>query len=321
MRHKAPLHGYEEEASDSEDESISFLSGGGGGGSSSSGGGSDYNQHPIRYGYSIVPLDERKEKKNVRSVGGAVKDRKKKKDYSDSDDDDDDDNDTDDGDEVYVPKETAAPLVRSKMTKRKAQKAIKGKKTRSSYYGGDSIECNVVFVVDYDMTLVDRNARPFPGVKEFLRGLYDFNGGRSTLVLFSHATSGHIEHGLNTYFAGEVNYFTKIITDHSMVKNKPVTRVRRSLSDIRHLCGPFCIIDDVRANLDDDQYDITVDVSRHFIRDRTAASRVVGVDYEAILCLLREGVEQWLATKTGHSSNHNNNSSYRRHWNISIAEK
>lgn len=288
------LHGYEDEASDSEDDSISFISG-----NSTSAAAANRRRVPIRYGYSIVPLDEEKEKKN-RGVGHdhTVKYKKRKKYLDPKDSYDITDDDEEDGDAPNDP----VRQTKNKVKRRSHANGTTTKKRRSS--GNNSIDYNVVFVVDYDMTLVDRNAHPFPGVKEFLRDLYEFDGGgRSTLVLYSHATSGHVEHGLNTYFADEISYFSEIIADHSMLKNKPVTRVRRVLSNVKCLCGPICIIDDVRTNLDDDQYDITVDASRHFVRDRSSANgRVVGVDYESILCLLRRGVQQWLATKTGGQS-------------------
>lgn len=167
------------------------------------------------------------------------------------------------------------------------------RKTKKSY---DGYSFTTVFVVDYDMTLVDRNARPFPGAKAFLRELYNFNNGKSTLVLYSHATSNHVEYGMSTYFVEEADFFTERITDHTMSRNKPVTQVRRVLSNLEDLSGPFVIIDDVRSNLDDDQYDITVDVSRHFIRDKST-NKVVDIDYKTVLCLVREGVETWLRTK------------------------
>lgn len=172
------------------------------------------------------------------------------------------------------------------------RKTDKGKNIKS--YDGYSF--TTVFVIDYDLTLVDRNARPFPGAKAFLRELYNFNNGKSTLVLYSHATSNHVEHGMSTYFVEEAEFFAEKITDHTMSRNKPVTQVRRVLSNLEDLSGPFVIIDDVRSNLDDDQYDITVDVSRHFIRDKSS-SKIVDIDYKTVLCLVREGVENWLKTK------------------------
>lgn len=166
----------------------------------------------------------------------------------------------------------------------------------------DDYSFNTVFIVDYDMTLVDKNAHPFPGAKRFIRDLHRFNGGRATLVLYSHASSGHIERGLSTHFAQEADLFTETITDHTMSKNKPVTQVRRVLSDIKDLSGPFVIIDDARSNLDDDQYDITIDVSRHFIRDKTT-NQVMDIDYDTIWCLLNEGIKNWLLTKKKKMSN------------------
>src|SRR5436190_2510169 len=164
---------------------------------------------------------------------------------------------------------------RSEYMTKKSSKVVNG--LHSHYF-------NTVFVVDYDMTLVDQNGRPFMGAKKFLRKLYDFNDGKSTMVSYSHATSSHIEHGLSNYFVEEADYFKEKITDHTMSTNKPVTQVRRVLSNIKDLSGPFVIIDDVRSNLDDDQYDITVDVSRHFIRDKST-NKIIGVDYNTILCL------------------------------------
>jgi len=225
----------------------------------------------------------------------AVKQRESKM----SDDSSDDDYDGTGSDEdlhgilskvTYSRKNKKKPYM-----KRGKRKNTEAKVERSVNNIGD-YSFNTVFVVDYDMTLVDQHGRPFSGAKKFLHKLYNFNDGKSTLVLYSHATSSHIEHGLSTHFVEEADYFKEKITDHTMSRNKPVTQVRRVLSDIADLSGPFVIIDDVRSNLDDDQYDITVDVSRHYVRDKRT-NKIIDVDYNTILCLLRRGVEGWLQTK------------------------
>lgn len=180
---------------------------------------------------------------------------------------------------------------------RKSSRKYKKNQTVKDTNPMDEYSFNTVFVVDYDMTLVDRNARPFPGAKKFLRDLYLFNNSRSTLVLYSHASSGHIQRGLSTHFRQEIDVFSETITDHTMSKNKPVTQVRRVLSNMSDLSGPIVIIDDCRSNLDDDQYDVTIDVSRHFIRDKFT-NEVVDIDYDTIRCLLTEGISNWLKTKS-----------------------
>lgn len=156
-------------------------------------------------------------------------------------------------------------------------------------------EFNAVLVVDYDLTLVDDDAKPFPGAHGFLRRLHRFNNGNVTMVLFSHANANHIDHGFKTHFNDERKYFEAVISDHGMSPNKPVTRVRRVLRRVRDLAGPIAIIDDLRSNLDDDQYDITIDVSRFFKRDET--KRVVSVDYDSVMYWLGRGVEDFLKTK------------------------
>lgn len=154
---------------------------------------------------------------------------------------------------------------------------------------------NPVIVVDYDLTLVDNNAKPFPGSKEFLEKLRNFNDGHNTLVLYSHANSAHINHGLDKYFNDVKHYFDEIISDHSARNNKPVTHVRRVISKISYLTGPFIIIDDLRSNLDNDQYDIVVDVNRF---TKSVKNNLVNVDYDAIFCLIKKGIEKFLITKT-----------------------
>lgn len=154
---------------------------------------------------------------------------------------------------------------------------------------------NPVIVVDYDLTLVDNNAKPFPGSKEFLEKLRNFNDGRNTLVLYSHANSAHINHGLDKYFNDVKHYFDEIISDHSARNNKPVTHVRRVISKISYLTGPFIIIDDLRSNLDNDQYDIVVDVNRF---TKSVKNTPVNVDYDGIFCLIKKGIEKFLITKT-----------------------
>lgn len=154
---------------------------------------------------------------------------------------------------------------------------------------------NPVIVVDYDLTLVDNNAKPFPGSKEFLEKLRNFNDGHNTLVLYSHANSAHINHGLDKYFNDVKHYFDEIISDHSARNNKPVTHVRRVISKISYLTGPFIIIDDLRSNLDNDQYDIVVDVNRF---TKSVKNNPVNVDYEGIFCLIKKGIEKFLITKT-----------------------
>lgn len=154
---------------------------------------------------------------------------------------------------------------------------------------------NPVIVVDYDLTLVDNNAKPFPGSKKFLEKLRNFNDGHNTLVLYSHANSAHINHGLDKYFNDVKHYFDEIISDHSARNNKPVTHVRRVISKISYLTGPFIIIDDLRSNLDNDQYDIVVDVNRF---TKSVKNDPVNVDYDGIFCLIKKGIEKFLITKT-----------------------
>lgn len=229
----------------------------------------------IHSNYSIKPIEQSVKKKSRRDDssddGGAVST-----------------SESDEGD--FTPQKRKIKTG-SKLTNKKSKKEMaKGNNVLYEY------SFNTIFVIDYDLTLVDRHAHPFPGAKKFIQDLYHFNDGRSTLVLYSHASSGHVERGFSTHFAQEADMFTEMITDHTMSKNKPVTQVRRVLSSIADLSGPFVIIDDARSNLDDDQYDITIDVSRHFIRDKST-NQVIGIDYVKIWCLLNEGIKNWLKTK------------------------
>lgn len=162
---------------------------------------------------------------------------------------------------------------------------------------------NPVIVVDYDLTLVDNSAKPFPASKEFIIKLRDFNDGQTTLVLYSHANAAHINHGLDKYYSDIKHCFDEIISDHSARNNKPVTHVRRVISSISSLSGPYIIIDDLRSNLDNDQYDIVIDVNRFTEFHKNTP---VTVDYNGILCMMNNGVETFLSTKTPNNKTNGN---------------
>lgn len=158
----------------------------------------------------------------------------------------------------------------------------------------DRFNANPVVVVDYDMTLVDKNAKPFPDSPDFIRRIKQINGGRVTVVLYSHANSEHINYGLDRYYADVKNNFDEIIADHSARNNKPITHVRRVIPDMSRLNGPYAIIDDLRSNLDNDQYDIVIDVNRYTSYNKNTA---VSVDYDGVMCMLLNGIKTFLSTK------------------------
>lgn len=152
-----------------------------------------------------------------------------------------------------------------------------------------------VIVVDYDLTLVDRSSRPFPGSHEFIEKLREFNDGQLQLILYSHGSPAYIQDGLNKHFARERRYFDEIISDNSARNNKPVTHVRRLIRKLEYLIGPYVIIDDMRSNLDEDQYDIVIDITR--LTSYGETGKAVSVDYASCLCLVEQQVQTFLKTK------------------------
>lgn len=194
-------------------------------------------------------------------------------------------------------KKNKSPIIKKKkiMTVESRKPNTSNNSSSSRKVNFNRYDFNPVIVVDYDLTLVDDRAQPFPGSKEFITRLRDFNDGQMTLVLYSHANAAHIDHGMAKYYHEIKDYFDEIISDHSARNNKPVTHVRRVISSLASLSGPFVIIDDLRSNLDNDQYDIVIDVTR-FTRFKRA--QPIEVNYDGILCLLTEGVETFLKTKT-----------------------
>lgn len=152
-----------------------------------------------------------------------------------------------------------------------------------------------VLVVDYDLTLVDKSSRPFPGSDDFLERLRDFNEGHNQLILYSHGSPAYINEGLNRHFKRERSFFDEIISDSSARNNKPVSHVRRVIKYLDCLVGPYVIIDDMRSNLDSDQYDVVIDITR--MTDYDKKGTAVSVDYATCLRTLERGVQAFLATK------------------------
>lgn len=152
-----------------------------------------------------------------------------------------------------------------------------------------------VLVVDYDLTLVNKSSRPFPGSHEFLEALREFNDGHNQLILYSHGSAAYIEDGLNKHFEHEHKYFDEIISDSSARNNKPITHVRSVIKKTEFLIGPYVIIDDMRSNLDSDQYDIVIDIKRMTKYDKKGTA--VSVDYDTCLKILEQGVRTFLAKK------------------------
>lgn len=153
-----------------------------------------------------------------------------------------------------------------------------------------------VIVVDYDLTLVDRSSRPFHGSHEFIERLRQFNDGQNQLILYSHGSPAYINEGLNKHYERERKYFDLIISDSSARENKPISQVRRVIKKLDYLIGPYVIIDDMRSNLDSDQYDVVIDITRMTKYDTDG--RAVSVDYSTCLCVLDQGVQAFLNTKT-----------------------
>lgn len=181
----------------------------------------------------------------------------------------------------------------------KRKKSISKKRIKSNVSGGKfggSTKLNPVIVLDYDLTLVkdDEDFTPFPGAGKFIEDLSKINNSRNVLVLYSHANKAHIEYGLNKFFKREKMMFDYVITDHSIKSNKPVTQVRLKLKSISELVGPFAIIDDMNRNLNEDQYDIVINVRRYTdYKNGTAVS----VKYDHMLKLLNEAIGNFYQTK------------------------
>lgn len=172
---------------------------------------------------------------------------------------------------------------------------VVGKKNAGSrVYSGFRV--HPVIVVDYDLTLVNCSSKPFPGSHEFIEKLRDINDGQNQLILYSHGSPAYIDEGLNKHYERERKYFDEIVSDSSARNNKPVTYVRRVIKRLDHLIGPYVIIDDKRSNLDSDQYDIVIDVTRMTKYDDKGTA--LSVDYHACLCTLDRGIRAFLNTKS-----------------------
>lgn len=169
----------------------------------------------------------------------------------------------------------------------------KKRRKGSSLYRGFDI-CPVI-VVDYDLTLVDRLSRPFPGSHEFIERLRDVNDGHNQLILYSHGSPAYIDDGLSRHYEHERRLFDEIISDSSARNNKPVTYVRRVIKRLDRLTGPYVIIDDMRSNLDGDQYDVVIDVTR--MTDYDAKGAAASVDYDTCLRTVDRGIRAFLTTK------------------------
>lgn len=169
-----------------------------------------------------------------------------------------------------------------------------GYKRRKTSFKGYNI-CPVI-VVDYDLTLVNRSSHPFPGSHEFLEKLREFNDGENQLILYSHGSTAYIQQGLNKHYERERKYFDQIISDGSARDNKPISYVRRVIKNVDQLVGPYVIIDDMRSNLDSDQYDVVIDITRMTKYDQDG--KAISIDYKTCLCVLEQGIQAFLKTKT-----------------------
>lgn len=179
------------------------------------------------------------------------------------------------------------------------RRAIRKKRRHgsTSYRGFDPYP---VIVVDYDLTLVNRLSRPFPGSHEFIERLRDVNDGRNELILYSHGSPAYIDDGLARHYEHERKCFDEIISDSSARDNKPIAYVRRVIKRLDHLIGPYVIIDDMRSNLDSDQYDVVIDVTR--MTEYDGKGTAVSVDYETCLRTVDDGIRAFLNTKKKASS-------------------
>lgn len=167
-----------------------------------------------------------------------------------------------------------------------------GRQVRNTYGG---FRMYPVIVVDYDLTLVDRTSKPFPGSHEFIAKLREYNDGQSQIILYSHGSPAYIRESLAKNYKNEQKFFDELIADSSARDNKPVTHVRRVIKRLDYLIGPYVIIDDMRPNLDSDQYDICVDVTRMTNYDQRG--KALSIDYDACLCTIEQGVQEFLKTK------------------------
>lgn len=184
-----------------------------------------------------------------------------------------------------APKKSGRRLVTDASNKRRRNGS-------SSYKGFNPYP---VIVVDYDLTLVNRLSRPFPGSHEFIEHLREVNDGRNELILYSHGSPAYIEDGLNKHYEHERKLFDEIISDSSARDNKPITYVRRVIKRLDHLLGPYVIIDDMRSNLDSDQYDVVIDITR--MTEYDGKGTAVSVDYDTCLRTVDQGIRAFLNTK------------------------
>ncbi len=147
-----------------------------------------------------------------------------------------------------------------------------------------------VLVLDYDLTLVDKNSVPYPSSFKFIKDI-NFLEKKNVIfkpfrVLWSLGSEDYVKASLKKHF--KISDFDRVKTNDSKmsVRQKHIVPLKKDLSKLKscekHLSGPVVIIDDQKKNLNSKEFEIPINVSKYYIY-KNDKDDPIDVNYDLLL--------------------------------------
>lgn len=191
--------------------------------------------------------------------------------------------------------------------------AVRKKKVRSATkrtiveLGPSAVNQGIILCLDVNLTLVDKRDKPYPSVRKLYETVKSgLNKFQVYIVLYTHANDNY----MISLLEKDLSFFEPdlIITRDDLTKagfeasyDKPVTLLRRMLTQRKLLSFATAIVDDVEENLDPAQYDIVLPVYKYYRWTGDTATEnykdAVDVDYPKLIRHLIDKANTFFANK------------------------
>lgn len=145
-----------------------------------------------------------------------------------------------------------------------------------------------VLILDYDLTLVDSNSRPFPSVFKFLFDIDNLQKQNTIFkplkVIWSLGSDDYVKSSLKKHFKSCKFDFVKTNDSEMKTERKRIGSLRKDLKKYNkhdYLSCPVVIIDDQEKNLNKKDYNVTINVKNYYKYNEK--NEVVDVKYNVLL--------------------------------------
>jgi hypothetical protein len=148
-----------------------------------------------------------------------------------------------------------------------------------------------IIVLDLDGTLIDKQNYGYPNVVKFLTNLQTITK-HVYLCLWTMGNDVHCEIAIAENFP-MITFDEVRCGSYCDLVGKPVTVIRKNVSNPNCFIGPTIIIDDLDENLAPSQYDIVKDVKKYY---KIQNGKII-VDYKQLYQDLLSNYHDWIGEK------------------------